>query len=231
MIALQSVARGGVTPTASVECVQSASGGTVALGLEHRAMYAAELILLPLQRLQQHHDEIAHRDILNFDLYTRLKHMVLHFYKYAGKVEAARVEGNVDALRHTLLDTFIICMASANALNLSLGKTILAQSESDNIDALAHALAKEVRAVDLYAETIRQLVVIGGKMAKAIESADHMEDGNPRAEMSALVPQLAAAVLGVLGHLRGGFESDIRSRLTAVEQRSVLLRPVTGRAK
>ena len=40
--------------------------------------FSAESILLPLQKLQQSHDEIAHRDILSFDLYKRLKHMVLH---------------------------------------------------------------------------------------------------------------------------------------------------------
>lgn len=187
-------------------------------------MYSAEAILLPLQKLQQRHDEMAHRDILNFDLYTRLKHMVLHFYKYSGKVEAARVAGDLGALRHALLDTFIICMASANALNLSLGESIQVSAESNDVDSLAHVLAKEIRAGDLYTEALRELVITGGKMAKVIESADHMEDGNPRAEMRALVPKLTAAILGLLGHLRGGVESDLRSRLVGVEQRSVLLR-------
>lgn len=188
-------------------------------------MFTSEAILLPLQKLQQHHDEVAHRDILSFDLYKRLKHMVLHFYKYAGKVEAARVSGDVDSLRHTLLDTFIICMASANALNQSLGEAMPVVVESNDVDALAQVLAKEIRTADLFSEALRQLVVIGGQMAKAIESADHMESGNPRADMSALVPALTRATLGILGHLGGGLEADIRKRLTDVERRSVLLRP------
>ena len=34
-------------------------------------------------------------------------------------------------------------------------------------------------------------------LAKAIESSDHMEDGNPRSEMTRLVPELAIALLAV----------------------------------
>jgi hypothetical protein len=194
-------------------------------------MYSAEAILLPLQKLQQQHDELAHRDILNFDLYTRLKHMVLHFYKYAGKIEGARSAGDTAALRHTLIDTFIICMASANALNVSLGEAISEQAESDDLDGLAHALSKVVQASNLYEEALRHLVRTGGQMAKAIESADHMEDGNPRASMNALVPQLAKAILGVLGHLQGGLETALRERLAGVERRSVLMRPAANRVK
>lgn len=193
-------------------------------------MYSAEDILLPLQRLQLHHDELAHRDILSFDLYKRLKHMVLHFYKYAGKIEQARVDRDIEALRATLLDVVIICMASANAMNVSLGEAIGGQAESKDLDALAHVMARPGSATDLYGEALRPLVIVGGRMAKAIESADHMEDGNPRAAMASLVPELMAATLGVLGHLRGGFEADLRRRLTGVEQRSVLQRPAATRA-
>lgn len=188
-------------------------------------MGSADAILLPLQKLQQRHDEVAHRDILNFDLYTRLKHMVLHFYKYAGRIEEARVGADSDGLRRTMLDTFIICLASANALNQSLGEVIDVKAESNDLDALAHALARKICATDLYTEALRHLVITGGRMAKVIESADHMEDGNPRTAMKTLVPQLTEAVLGVLGHLRGGLEADIRARLSDVEQRLVLLRP------
>src|SRR5438270_1487214 len=100
-------------------------------------MFRAEDVLLPLQRLQQRHDEVAHRDILSFDLYKRLKHMVLHFYKYAGRAEALREGGDLAALGRTLLDAFIICMASANALNLSLGRTIDVHAEDCSLDGLA----------------------------------------------------------------------------------------------
>jgi hypothetical protein len=184
-------------------------------------MFRAEDVLLPLQRLQQRHDEVAHRDILNFDLYKRLKHMVLHFYKYAGKVELARQSSDKLALRRILMDAFIICMASANALNVSLGAHIDDLAESLDVDALANSIARRFPVGDVFGDALQHLVLIGGRMAKAIESSDHMEDGNPRSEMNLLVPELAVALLAVCSRLGVGLESDIRIRLAAVEGKSI----------
>ena len=187
---------------------------------------SAENVLLPLQKLQQAHDEVAHRDILSFDLYKRLKHMVLHFYKYAGRIETSRSTGDTQQLRRTLIDTFIICMASANAMNFSLGESITEVAEVHDLDSLAYELGKKIQSTDLSAEAVRTLVVLGGQMAKAIESADHMERGNPRAVMEGLVAQLTIAVLGILGHLNGKLENDVRARLNGVELKSIFLRPL-----
>jgi hypothetical protein len=187
---------------------------------------SAENILLPFQKLQQAHDEVAHRDILSFDLYKRLKHMVLHFYKYAGRIETARSTGDVQQLRRTLIDTLIICMASANAMNLSLGESITTVAEVNDLDSLAQELGKKIQCTDLSAEAVRTLVVLGGQMAKAIESADHMERGDPRATMEGLVAQLTTVVLGILGHLNGKLESDVRARLNGIELNSIFLRPL-----
>lgn len=187
--------------------------------------FSAESILLPLQKLQQKHDELAHRDILSFDLYKRLKHMVLHFYKYAGRIEASRSTDDTQQLRRTLIDTFIICMASANAMNLSLGETITDASEANDLDSLAHELGKKIHSTDLYAEAVRALVLLGGQMAKAIESADHMERGDPRASMEELVAQLTVVVLSILGKLNGKLDNDVRARLNGVELKSIFLRP------
>lgn len=186
--------------------------------------FSAESILLPLQKLQQVHDEVAHRDILSFDLYKRLKHMVLHFYKYAGKIEAARPDGDLSLLRSVLIDAYIICMASANAMNLSLGDFIRCDAESRDLDSLAHDLSKEFQATDIFSDAVKALVIIGGQMAKAIESADHMEHGNPRATMEALVPQLTCSILGILGRLEGQLDMDVRLRLRTVELKSIFLR-------
>lgn len=184
--------------------------------------YSTESILLPLQKLQQEHDELAHRDILNFNLHKRLKHMVLHFFKYAGKIQAAGEAQDRNELRRILLDAFIICMATANALNVSLGRsiTVIGIAPSD-LDALAHKLANTDKLDDPFASAVRDLVLIGGRMAKAVESADHMEDGNPRGDMAALVPELTHAVLAHLGHHDGGLEQDVRLRLVSVEKKSI----------
>ncbi len=186
---------------------------------------SAERVLLPLQKMQQAHDEVAHRDILSFDLYKRLKHMVLHFYKYAGRIEVARSTGDLSQLRNTLIDTFIICMASANAMNLSLGEKISEIPESNDLDAFASELGKKLQSTDLFVESVRTLVILGGQMAKAIESADHMERGDPRAVMEGLIVQLTVAVLGILGRQSGTLQTDVQTRLVGVEMKSIFLRP------
>lgn len=175
-----------------------------------------------LQRVQQAHDEIAHRDILSFSLHKRLKHMVLHFFKYAGNIEAARGTQDVAALRRILIDALIICLASANALNLSLDKAL---GVCDDLDDAGEQPWPQIGA-DQFGEAVRYFVLIGGQMAKAVESLDHMEHGNPRAAMNELVPQLTAVVLGLLREARiGGVEAAVCSRLAAVEQRSIFSSP------
>jgi hypothetical protein len=140
-------------------------------------------------------------------------------------VEAARQSRDEVALRCVLMDAFIICMASANALNVSLGAQIEDQAESPDIDALANAIAKRVHVNDVFGDALRHLVLIGGRMAKAIESSDHMEDGNPRSEMNRLVPELAVALLAVSSRLGTGLEREVRTRLAGVEAKSIFARP------
>lgn len=179
----------------------------------------SEHVLLRLQRVQQLHDELAHRDILSFDLYKRLKHMVLHFYKYAGNIERAKETADRAVLSRILIDTFIICMASANALNLSLGSKIGKHAES--VDRLAKQLGEEIGSGDLFATAVRDLLVIGGQMAKVMESSDHLERGDPRAEMEDLIPKLTAKVLGLLGQMGTEVDQAVRTRLSMVEAKSI----------
>ena len=178
-----------------------------------------EHALLRLQRAQQLHDEVAHRDILSFDLYKKLKHMVLHFYKYAGKIEQARAAADKEQLRKTLIDTFIICMATANALNVSLANKV--DSSSDSFNDLANALGQTYASKDLFTEALHVLLVTGGKMAKIMESSDHMEQGDPRLHMETLIPELSLKVLAILGALGGELEQVILDRLAAVERKSI----------
>jgi hypothetical protein len=185
-------------------------------------MKSAEASLLPLQRKQQEHDERAHRDILNLDTHTRLKHMVLHFLKYAGKIASAREKGDVEAFKSALVDTFIICMATANALNVSLGQQIA--QEADGIDHLASLLSKEIASATIFDTALVKLTVIAGGMAKAIESTDHLELGNPRAQMEDLIVQLSRAILGVIGTQRLHLEDAIDGRWKAVEAKSIFAR-------
>lgn len=179
----------------------------------------SEHVLLRLQRVQQMHDELAHRDILSFDLYKKLKHMVLHFYKYAGRIEQAKSTNDLAELERTLIDTFIICMASANAMNISLSATI--GLKADNLATVTEMLGKDFVGQDIFSLAVRELILIGGRMAKVVESSDHMERGDPRQQMESLVPKLAAVILGCLGAQRVDVDSAVRARLSAVEAKSI----------
>ena len=185
-----------------------------------------EEILLPLQKRQQAHDEAAHPDILSFDLHKRLKHMVLHFYKYAWRIETARATADLQQLQRTLIDTFIICLVSANAMNLSLGGKMQGTAGLNDLDGLAIALGQKLKTTDLFTESVRVLVIFGGQMAKALESADHMESGDPRSAMEGLIVQLSEAVLGILGHQGRGLDQQLVTRWDGVEVKSIFLRPV-----
>lgn len=186
-----------------------------------------ENVLMRLQRAQQAHDEVAHRDILSFSLHKRLKHMVLHFYKYAGKIQTASETSDIAELRRILIDAFIICMASANAMNLSLA-VAMGADEAGELDTLARSLNKSIAETpDVFATAVRQFVLIGGRMAKVVESADHMELGDPREGMQLLVPRLAEVVLALLSRLGNELEKDVHQRLADVEAKSIFLQSPT----
>jgi hypothetical protein len=103
-------------------------------------------------------------------------------------------------------------MASANAMNVSLGSAIGIKAE--NLKELTFVLGKDYADLDLFEASVRELVLTGGKMAKVIESSDHMERGDPRQQMELLIPKLTAAVLGCLGALNIDVDAAARSRLS-----------------
>jgi len=185
-------------------------------------MKSAEALVLSVQREQQSHDLLAHRDILNLDTQMRLKHMTLHFLKYAGKLAIARQKKDAKLLHHTLVDTFIICLATANALNVSLANSWSVQAE--DIDQVAKEIAKEFGLYEedvIFDEALFKLAVIAGKMAKSIESTDHLERGNPRAELEDYVVELSKEMLAMIGALKLPILTLIRQRWAAVEAKSI----------
>lgn len=135
-------------------------------------MKSAESILLPIQLAQQEHDQLAHRDILNLDTQTRVKHMTLHFLKYAGKIAYAREDRNEHELGNIIVDAFIICLATANTLNVSIGKAL--EFYASDLKSLAINLAKDAARETIFDRVLTDLVKISGRMAKAIEATDHL---------------------------------------------------------
>lgn len=182
-------------------------------------MKSAESILLQIQCEQQAHDLRAHRDILHLDTQTRLKHMTLHFLKYAGKIASARLSKDTLALTNVLVDIFIICLATANTLNVRLGVGSFIIAE--DLDQLARKITQESVQGDIFDLALTQLTIISGRMAKSIESTDHLERGNPRAELEELISELTTAMLSIIGMLKIPLQSAVESRWKFVEKKSI----------
>jgi hypothetical protein len=187
-------------------------------------MKSATDILLPLQAQQQAHDERAHRDILNLDTHTRLKHMILHFLKYAGKIAIARENDDERALNAILIDAFIICLATANTLNISIGKHV--DTKAHDLEDLVSKLASGTNQCDPYLDALINIVTFAGQMAKSIESTDHLEKGDPRSAMEMLIVQLTIALLSSLGKKPENLTIEIKNRWLSVEKKSIFYEAV-----
>jgi hypothetical protein len=84
-----------------------------------------------LQLEQFKHDEAYHREIARLTTQDRLKHMALHFAKYAGSLAENSDEA---AMRKAVTDTFVIALSTANILNVQLSNALEGGQISDKDD-------------------------------------------------------------------------------------------------
>lgn len=144
-------------------------------------------LLAALQQLQvgQHnHDVAAHQDILYSLAPKKLTHFTLHFAKYQGAISLAMKSGNTDSLHRALIDSMIIALAAANAMNLDLSgrvreklKEVSADQSEIEVDKLRHDL-------------LLDYVEIVARKAKACEVIDHLEDYPSRPVLERSVVEL-----------------------------------------
>lgn len=141
------------------------------------SVLAARDQLQKLQYFQLLHDEIYHKDIGLLRIQARIAHHTLHLGKYAGKMVSALVANggiNYSALAGTVLDAIIIVMSSANTLNMPLWE--LKGADEDLIGVLAGKQTHGDPQVHILGYT-----VVMGRLAKAVEALDHVENTNSRA--------------------------------------------------
>ena len=150
-------------------------------GRDHSEEMPVDAQILALQWEQLKHDQLYHKDIVILPLAARLKHMALHNAKYTSYFLSALHVGDSKLFKKTLLDAFVISLASANALNQDLGAAL--------VDAVGDAASLK-EAGSLLAEKLpsdgsdplwlaRTFAEHTGKFAKACESIDHIEGDVP----------------------------------------------------
>lgn len=178
--------------------------------------------LLALQWAQLKHDEAYHRDIVILPLAQRIKHMALHNVKYTAYFFEALEAGDEALLSRTLIDAFIISLASANTLNQDLGRELgdaaTTASFADAAASLAQSLSRD-RDDPLW--LVRQFTRYNGQLAKICESLDHLEPVAFREGMKACNLALHKVVLAEAGARDLNIEAAYKSRIRVVETRSI----------
>lgn len=157
-------------------------------------------VLDQLQWEQFEHDEKYHREIARLTVQDRLKHMALHFSKYAGEIFAVPSE---DKYCRLVTDTLIIAISAANTLNIRIA------------DIVEQIETRDVREFD------RQLVVAAGRMATACEKLDHLEDFPFRPHIAGEVAKIINAALTEFTDKGWDVPTMIRGRLAPVKAKSI----------
>lgn len=178
--------------------------------------------LLALQWAQLKHDEAYHKDVVILPLAQRIKHMALHNAKYTAYFLEAADAGDEDRLTRTLVDAFIIALASANTLNQDLGQELgdlgSALSFQNLGDTLATGLPRDPQD-RLW--LVRQFARHTGKLAKICESWDHLEPVPFREGMKSCNLALLKAVVAEAGARGLDLPMAYKSRIRDVETRSI----------
>jgi hypothetical protein len=160
-----------------------------------------------MQRMQKTHDTAAHADILALVVPRRLTHFTLHFAKYQGSLVHAERVSDVPLKFRVLTDSAIIVLAAANALNIDLASKSASESRNQQ---------RRRRGGDLLGEYIETV----GRMAKACEALDHLEDYPFRTVMETAVCDLLDVVCELADRQHLGLKDVVTKRWAEVESRS-----------
>jgi hypothetical protein len=136
---------------------------------------------LLLQAAQSDHDQFAHTEIHNTTYQARLNHYVLHFFKYASNLddincnEDKQAEKNKKSLKQ-IRDTFLLLMAIGNNLNIDWDKKLNTSHYIDFRDILKNEyISNNISEENYISKAFHSVLKKGAKLAKVIESIDHME--------------------------------------------------------
>ena len=154
-----------------------------------------------VQLVQFEHDEKYHREICRLSTQDRLRHMSLHFAKYAGRL----LDDPSDAdFRQIAVDTMVIAVSCANILNVDLPLTF------------APTAGKLTRS-----EYTRRLTIAAGKMAAACEKLDHLEDFPFRQILTAQALVILAESVALFQAEDWGPVQEMSERLAKIKTKSI----------
>lgn len=166
------------------------------------------LNLLELQRKQHIHDLEFHQDIAILSVQNRIKHIVLHFTKYLGKMQE---KPNDDHNAKIYTDIFICCLCMANTLNIQLG--INNDYQITDVKKFEY----------LYSISL-------GRMAKACEAMDHLESYPYKETLTNELKTISALILIKFKELDLDITELLKKRWSEIEARSIFkVSPITNK--
>jgi hypothetical protein len=179
--------------------------------------------LLAMQWAQLKHDELYHKEITLLSVAGRIKHFALHMAKYLGYFADALDSGDKDRFERTLIDVFIITLASANTLNLSLGEALACQeAAAPSLKALGVELSRQFQfRTDDNIWFLKQFARDCGRLAKACESLDHVESHPFRETMLASILDLFKLTVIESSLIHVDLVERAKKRLRGVEAKSI----------
>jgi hypothetical protein len=160
-----------------------------------------------IQLEQFRHDELYHREISRLPTQAKLKHMALHFAKYAGNLMESGSDPAV--FKRIVTDVFVIATTTANTLNVRLA------------DELSVVMSDEFSEMDSLAAMSKALTVNAGRMAAACEKLDHLEDYPFRPVIKAATLELLRASLNVCRSETWAIQDLVAARLHPIKQKSI----------
>ena len=159
-----------------------------------------------LQLDQRMHDDLYHPDISRLDLSRRIAHLTLHLSKYCGDLAVAMPAENSAAVHKALVDCAIISLSAATAVNVELG--VQRSSDCDPVSHLGFLM---------------RLVARVGRIAKAAEALDHVEDYPFRKvweEEFSKIFHMSVSEIDERAARPGGAFDEMRSRLDFVKSKN-----------
>lgn len=159
-----------------------------------------------IQLEQFRHDELYHREISRLAMQAKLKHMALHFAKYAGNLLES--DGDPAAFQRIVTDVFVIATSTVNALNVRLA------DELGNV-------ADDAPFTDSVAAMSEALTINAGRMAAACEKLDHLEDYPFRPVIKAAAVELLRASLNVCRTEAWVIQDLVAARLQPIKEKSI----------
>lgn len=182
-----------------------------------------------LQWRQHQHDVAYHHEIVILSVKNRVTHMTLHFAKYTAHLFSSIATGDDDLFERILIDSFVISLATANALKQDLGKAVEDHyGRPNSLNRLGKKVLKEMYDGDEEPFWIaRRLAKYTGQLAKACESMDHIEDYPFRTQMEEASFLLFRVILAESSRLEFDLIKGYFTRLHELEQTGLFHRQLS----